>query len=358
VGALALDQARLDTRLQPAERAARLETAEAALLAALPWKSDTVYIRLGLVMQEQGKAAEARAYWAQAPSSLAFLVAQGDAQADLGRARQAKSYYEHAAAVFPSSSSALLRMGAVAASEGRLSDALAMYGRAAELDAYLDPDDERPRTYVAIGQILDAQGRSGEAVAMMQKAEALMRDFTFQADLAMAMYHRDGNARAAEAYLQDSMKILPQQISSYVALMSILRLENRGVEALELGLQTARLFPTHTEPVIIMGRIYLEREDYDRAEEMFERARALRPRLIDAYLGLWSVAQARQDAQSAVAALREASALAPDDAHIYALLGDAEKNVGNLGEARKAYLHALELDPQNGRAQRGLDGLK
>ncbi len=357
LGAVALDQARLKPGLSAGERSALLARAERLLADALPWRADTVYLRLGLVADAQGQAEQARAYWLQTPLALPFLLAQSDALALKGQPIAARAYVEHALAVAPASSSALYRSGTLALADGRTDDALAALQKALDLHAFADGAAERGETYAAIGSIMTAQGRWADAVAVYQQAQAIAPQFSWQRELAMALLRRDGNTVAADALLRESIARTPGQAASYVGLMDILYASGRSSEAIDLGITTIRRFPEASEPLILLGRIYAEQKAWDQAESMFQRAVTLRPRQPEARLWLVRIAMERKQPKVAVALLDEAIALMPDQAIYYVTLGDVRLAMSDTAAAAQAYRRALELDPENSMALKGLDSL-
>jgi tetratricopeptide (TPR) repeat protein len=326
------------------------------LSAALPWRADTVYLRLGLVEQERGQIDAARAYWARTSLALPYLLAQGDARQVMGQTRVAKDYYAHAVALAPASSSARYRMGTVELARGDYVAALSSLQDALALDTYNDPS-EKGKTYSALGSVMAAQGRWGDAVAFYEQAEAASPHFEDQGALAQALYRRDGNAQAAESYLRQSIAGKPGLVGPYVALMDILHSQGRDSEALDLGRQAMRRFPENTEPLLAAGRIYMAQDAYTEAENMFQRATVLRPRQAEARYWLGRAALAQQNLALAVQAFTEAVALAPGDSGYQTLLGNALHLTGDKAGAAAAYRRALEIDPNNATARRGLEGL-
>jgi tetratricopeptide (TPR) repeat protein len=357
LGALALDQARLRSGLSDGERVALLDRAQNMLNGALPWKADTVNLRLGLLMNERGLADQAQQYWAKTPLAFPFLLAQGDAQWTLGHVGPARAYFLDAAAIDPGSSRAQYRLGTIAARERRPDDALSAFRNAIALDNYDGALVEKSRTYAGIGSILSGQKHWAEAVDAFQQAQAISPSFGAQAELARALYSRDGNAQAAEAYLRSAMRTTPGQIEPYLGLIDILEADERPDEALAVARDASNRFPDYTQPLMALGRLDMQRQAYAEARVMFRRALVIRPKLVDAQEWLGRLALAQQKPAEAIAAFNEAIQLAPDQAGYYILLGDAQRMAGQLSEAGASYRRALEIDPGNAQAERALEGL-
>ena len=323
LGALALDQARLKPGLSVAQRTALLDKAASLLTQTLPWKADTVNLRLGIVANEKGQIEQARAYWAKTPAALPYLLAQGDQRMFLGQMKQAGVYFAHAAAVAPQSGSALYRAGQLAA-------ALPLLQQAVGLDSFSGGKAEKAEAYAAIGAILSAQQRWAEAVQAYQAAAALAPRFTWQRELGQALYKRDGNGAAAEAYLQQSIRTFPNQAEAYMGLIDTYHAEGRIDEAVTLAQSTIKRFPDATAPLLYIGQVYMSRAQYDDAEAMFERMVALRPRSAEMRMWLVRLALQRQQPQSAIAILNEGLSLMPDEGTLYVALGDIQRSSGDL----------------------------
>ncbi len=357
VGALALDQARLKPGLSAAQRTALLDRAASLLKQTMPWKADTVNLRLGIAANEQGQTEQARAYWTRTSSALPYLLAQGSQRMVLGQVKQAGAYFAHAAAVAPQSSSALYRAGALAAAQGNAGVALPLLQQAVDLDSFSGGKGEKAEAYAASGGILRSQQRWAEAVQAYQDAEALALRFTWQRELAQSLYHRDGNGAAAEAYLQQSIRTSPNQAEPYMGLIDIYDAEGRVDDAVALGLTTIKRFPDASAPLLYLGQVYMSRGQHDDAEAMFERVVALRPRSAAMRMWLVRLALQRQQPESAVAILTEGLRLMPGEGSFYVAMGDIQRSSGDLAGAKVSYLRALAIDPQDSAAQRGLDAL-
>jgi tetratricopeptide (TPR) repeat protein len=324
---------------------------------ALPWRADTVYLRLGIVENERGRVEPARAYWALTPQALPYLLAQGDLRSGLGQASQASAYFAHAAALAPQSSSALYRVGQLTAAQGDASAALLRLQQAIDMDNFDGGASEKANAYAALGSVLRSQQRWGEAVQAYQQAQALASPFIWQRDLVHSMYRRDGNSVAAEAYARASIIQSPNLVEPYMGLIEVLDAEGRVDEALDVGWTAVNRFPDASAPMLYMGQVYMERGEYDKAEDLFERVVILRPR--NAQLRMWLVRLAlqRQQPELALAELRKGLSLMPNEATFYVAIGDIERAAGNTGAARTAYRSALAIDAQNAAAQRGLSAL-
>jgi tetratricopeptide (TPR) repeat protein len=77
----------------------------------------------------------------------------------------------------------------------------------------------------------------------------------------------------AEASLRAAIGARPDYVRAWDNLASVLAAQNRMDEALEACREAARCNPEHTETWFKLGVIYFQREEYEPAQEAFEKAR-------------------------------------------------------------------------------------
>ena len=103
---------------------------------------------------------------------------------------------------------------------------------------------------------------------------------------------------------------------------------------------------------IALGEAYLQRgretgdpSTYGRAEALFERAHRAAPRDADALIGLGTLALARHDFPTALGLARQARRLAPGTVRGYAVLVDAEVELGRYGAAARSLQRMVDAKP-------------
>jgi len=84
---------------------------------------------------------------------------------------------------------------------------------------------------------------------------------------------------------------------------------------------------------------------YARAEDLFRRVLTVAPRDIDATIGLGTLALARHDFRAALRIGRAARGLAPALARPYAVLVDAEVELGRYADAGRSLQQMIDLRP-------------
>ena len=101
-----------------------------------------------------------------------------------------------------------------------------------------------------------------------------------------------------------------------------------------------------------LGEAYLQKARetadpsyYTRAEQLFERARRSAPRDADPVIGLGTLALARHDFRAALTLARAARRLSPETARPYAVLVDAQVELGRYREAARSLQRMIDLKP-------------
>jgi len=357
LGALALDQARLRPGVSAAERTALLDHADGLLQQALPWRADSVYVRLGATAAEQGDVVRARTWWARTPQALPFLMSRGNAAVALGDLAGAAMWYDHALALAPQSSNVLVGAASIATAQGRAGDALALLQKALALDAFDGGDAERSKAHLAVARLFAGQKAWSEAIAAYERAQALAPHVAAQREVAAALYLRDGDYEAAEAYLRRSIAQSPDQVEAYTGLMEVLWGDGRAADAVSLGQSTIRRFPEAVEPLLLLGRILFEQKRFVEAEDAFVQAVRLRPRSTDARIWLVRAVLEQGQTRRAIELLEEDIRSAPDQPVYFVWLGDVKRANGDAAGAADAYRRALAIDAGNSAARRGLESL-
>lgn len=128
--------------------------------------------------------------------------------------------------------------------------------------------------------------------------------------------------------------------------------EGRAAEAVEL-LQGTIDRDADQRLWILLGDLYRELEQYSNALEVFETALELGANSAAVYSGIGRVYHELGKLSKAEDALRKSVALGPTAAR-WVLLGDVQSSLGEDDEAKRSFLNALELEPQDDEAIFGL----
>lgn len=178
------------------------------------------------------------------------------------------------------------------------------------------------------------------------------------------LYLRTGRVREAVLTAQETLKTDPNNLEAHkllgrVYLQSLGDLQSGGPSEKVLQLAIAEyskiveLQPNDVESLLLLGQLYTLNHDTQRAEQEFKAAQKIDPGSEDVVLNLARVYGDSGDVRRAIAVLE---AVPEDDrtAKIDYALGVSYDQVHDPKKAIEAYSQALDLEPDNLDAERGL----
>lgn len=198
---------------------------------------------------------------------------------------------------------------------------------------YALDDDENALRFLELAYFSLPRGREVES-------EALQLFVTYAILLSRINEHR----QALEA-INFAIQIDPEYAYSYFVKARALRLLQRYREALEAinrALAINNLAMYHNE----QGRIHLALNEYDLANDAFNRARDVSPDDAAAWVGLGDVAYFSGDVEGSVPFYLRATELDPFYSYAFYSLAYSHYDLGQLGDALRAVRRALSLDPE------------
>ncbi len=334
------------------------------------------------------EAAEALARSAElAPNWAEPVRYQGFVEQYRANYEEALVFYRRAAAITPSNPLLQIDIGEVHAASDDLDAAMAAWRQALDIDA--ERSASTIVNFVRAWRIPDR-----DELAESIYAEALMRDqdseslYVDRGDLYRMMARYD---EAEEDYNQ-ALRINPDYESAHNALGLLYESLERYPEAAEAYGRTAELVPDSPVPWVNRGDIYRYLERYDEAIADYERALQNDTEFSGAYFGLGRVYEAQEDYDNAerslsqyaeysdsgyawntlgvfyeirleqyadaIRAYEQGVAADPENALLFANLGDARRKLDRPYEAAGAYRRALSYDPSQSVAIDGLEALE
>ncbi len=192
------------------------------------------------------------------------------------RLETARDYFERAITLEPEFAPAVAGLSMVEGyyvfhgvdrSDERLERSLELARRALEMEPLL------PEAHAALGDALYLQSATDQAIESYQEAVRL------DEENAVAWCHlaNAGNAvddhQTAEAAARRAIRLYPTYYWSHTVLGDALVAQGRGDEAIEAYQNAMRLNPDARGPYFDIAEIHLEREDWEAALAVYERAR-------------------------------------------------------------------------------------
>ncbi|WP_329585508.1 tetratricopeptide repeat protein [Kitasatospora sp. NBC_01250] len=224
---------------------------------------------------------------------------------------------------------------------GRLDEALEEYR------AVLAVDPSYPEYHFDLGNLLRRMGREQEALEAYERALRLGPPFP-------EVFYNRGDVRNAagdvEGALADFGYVLeldPGFVDAYVNRAGI-RLDLEDVDGAERdALAGLKREPGNAYLRAVLGHVHAAREEHTAAREAFDRALAADPDLVAALCGRAAVAHQLGDADTALADLRHAVELAPDDPGVRYNHAFALRSAGRWDAALAELDIAAELLPDD-----------
>lgn len=153
-----------------------------------------------------------------------------------------------------------------------------------------------------------------------------------------------GDARQAEAALQEALQRDPVSLSALATLLNLYSQEGRAKESLQRISGLVQQYPQNAGLHFLQGLAYFSLKDFEKSEASVRQALALDPKTPDAYTLLANIHLARGGNEEAKADLRSAIAAHPRSLLNYMTLVTQYEKEGNWEEARKLCEKAHDID--------------
>ena len=257
----------------------------------------------------------------------------------LKRTDEARAEYERAISLDPKMAEACLNLG-ILLLDRRPADAVAPLRKAVELL----PAQSRPRSLLAV-----ALDRSGDEAGAMESFEAVLHldpnDLT--AIKYLGWFALRGKKPAdAEAKFLRAMEIQPNDPGALKGLAESLDVQKKSGAA-NAYRNYLSVEPTDSAARARLVHLLLEQQQYDTALAELDRSDAGQPPTLDSLRLRADIQIAQKHLDDAVATLRTAIALAPNDAQLRGGLGRLFLEKRDFPAAEKELNIALQLDRNN-----------
>lgn len=230
-------------------------------------------------------------------------------------------------------------------------------GDQAKALSYLDEVQENDRLYPHAlrfkAQLLAAQGKDAEALAMAARGKALYPEASIFYILESGLKKQQGDLAGAEASLKEGLALLKNDPELTYELAMVYEAMGRRPEGLALMETVIRAHPDHANALNYVGYTLAEEgRELDRALVLVTKASTLDPE--NGYI-LDSVAWVhfkRKDLEKAWEYIGYAVDVVDKDPTIWEHYGDIAAAMGKKKEARKAYNYSLKYHSPEAQAVR------
>ncbi|TGT69018.1 YaiO family outer membrane beta-barrel protein [bacterium M00.F.Ca.ET.159.01.1.1] len=266
------------------------------------------------------------------PDNADALVQLGFAELGRKDLTAARDAFSKALAIAPTYRDASLGMADVEFRSGNLDAALPL----AETVAQADPGNTDAASLVRnIRKAKQANGVKAKRAASSKATQP-------------------GSARAPVKKLQR----LPDPVAGLLEQGRRLRIAGNLPEAETVYRRALQLSPKDTDVLVALGLVVGSSQRFDEAGQLFDRALAIQPGLLDARLGKVRLAVWQGDAPRARLAVDDVLATAPDDAEALDLDGRIALLEGDQTRAGQSFQRVLASDPRNAEALVGIGDVR
>jgi tetratricopeptide (TPR) repeat protein len=228
---------------------------------------------LGNALQELGDCARAVGCYRQAlalnPGDAEAHANLGNALRQLGHLEEAHRSAQRATALAPASSVAHNNLGLTLAALARPEEAIASFRRAVGLNPRF------VQAHANLGNALsDASDYRGAREAYQRAIELDAQRADAHLHLGRALYELGELAESTASYRR-ALALEPANVEAQLGLATALRLAGPASEAEAACRAILDAHPEHVGALSLLGDLYTDRGDFDKAEELFQRALAL-----------------------------------------------------------------------------------
>lgn len=257
----------------------------------------------------------------------------------LRKPKEAQAEYEHATALDPKMAAAYVNLGMLLLEQHENTAAVAPLRKAVDLL----PAESRPRYLLAVA--LDRSGdRTGAAEAFAALAHLDPNDVTALNYLGWAAL-RSGKAADAEARFRHAVKVQPKGAEGLRGLAESLEAEKKP-ESVAAYREYLEVMPNDVAERSHLIHLLMDQGQNDAALAELDRADAGKPSVESLKIRA-DLQVAQKNWTDAIATLKRAIALAPDDAQLHGGLGRTYMQVRDFPNAEKEIKQAIQFDSKN-----------
>ena len=267
----------------------------------------------------------------------------------LEKSSEARAEYERTIAIDPKMAEAYLNLGLLYMHEGPPAGVLAVAPLRKAVE--LMPGQKQPLRELAV-----AQSRSGDTAGAAESFQALLRLDPDDLDANTFVgeeFLRKNMPQEAEARFRHALEHYPRFHPALLGLARSLEEQKKTGEAVDVYRQSLARLPNRDIRVRIV-RLLMEQEQYDAALAELDRVPKFELGRPDDPIPRLEALKLRADIQIAqkkwdesIVTLREATALAPNDAQLHGGLGRILLQKRDFADAEKELRIALRLDAKN-----------
>lgn len=240
-----------------------------------------------------------------------------------------------------------------------------------EFEKILDSEDGN--IYNTLGDLYLKKGDTKKAVEIYHRGARIFRDQGFY-DKAKAIYKKllninpsDYRATLALGELSEEKGLTPEAIKYYLIVADILAKEKKKDELVEIYQKILNLSPSNLQMRVkvadifykeglageaakqysVIGRLYHDSGDLNKAKEYYEKAISISPSDRGANLGLSEIYQKQGNYKGALETIKRLLGTSPDDVNLLNQYINTLVSAGDIHTAESELKRLMELDPSS-----------
>jgi len=265
-----------------------------------------------------------------------------------GQIGQAETLYRSIINMAPGHADALHLLGLIEYQRGNLSVSERFIRRA------IARDSSAPFFYVNLGNALNGQGKTDDAIAAFERAVTMDPNVAeAHYNLANGLYEK-GSFDPAILHYKAAISLNPAIAEAHYNLGKVLQETGRTDEAVESYQNAIKKRLGYAEAYFNLGIMFQDLGRIREAEECYKQAVSAKPDYAEAFYNLGDILSVQERYEEAEYCLRKALLAKPDYAESYNNLGNVLRNMGRRAEAFESYRLALSIKPDYADAHNNL----
>ncbi|MEI8289546.1 MAG: tetratricopeptide repeat protein [Verrucomicrobiota bacterium] len=218
----------------------------------------------------------------------------------------------------------------------------------------LSVPEANPNAIFIFGIILNAAGKTQEAIDQLQKAIRLNPNHFEAHNLLGIIYEKSNQDEVAINEFQQALHLNPNLFEAHNGLGVIHDKRGQNEAAINEYQQALQLKPDYAAAHLNLGKLLFKSEQVSQAIGHFQSALRLKPDSAEAHYSLGVALGRNNQSDDAIRQYREAIRLKPNHAEAHYNLGNALFKTAELNEAATQYQETIRLQPQNAEAHNNL----
>jgi protein O-mannosyl-transferase len=209
----------------------------------------------------------------------------------------------------------------------------------------LEVTEDNQIAFKVLGDALDKQGRSGDAIQQFKEAIRLRPGYAdAHGNLGVALA-KNGQSEEAIREFQEAIRLKPDHANAHYNLGIALEKQGQTDAALHQFQEAVRFGPGYVEARYNLGILLGRRGQTDDAIRQFEEAIRLKPDYAEAYNDLGIVLGRKGEIDQAIRQFQEATRLKPGYAEAHFNYGLVLRLIGQTADAVRQFEAALKVKP-------------